>query len=647
MLNHPRTSTFIGIFAALVIATSAALAAAPRRPQLVLTSVSASSAQVPSDSTLWTRFVEKNTAGRRARGSTVTLYFSRTRSLGSDAIRLTSIHLKAIRPHKNVERRVLVRAPAGLSNGSFFLIGCVNRPAATKHHKPHLNCRSAGAAIMVVRAGGGSANAGGGTSGSGGRGSSCVPVDNPTLNSSDPSCFDGNAADGIFVSPSGNDANPGTMGSPKQTLAAGITAAEAQRKDVYVAKGVYPEILFVANGVSVYGGYDPRSQPWQRSTSNVTQITGGGTQFGGTEAAEASSVTTPTALQLLDLAPIAPNAPDASSYGLRGSGDTALILDHVTVLAAPGTAGAAGADGTPGQPGGDGQNGFGVNGSGVARGGSSPNGHVGGNGGPGGGSSAALLGCSGGTGSNGGPGQLTSPDAFGLMGGPGGPGGAPGSHHTAGGEGSAGDNGVFVGNGSGGGSANNAAGFWLSENGTSGSNGSDGHGGGGGGGGGTTCDALDLFYGGAGGGGGGGGQGGLPGGGGQGGGGSFGIFLVSSAGAVIEDSTVTAQNGGAGGAGGGGAFGGLGGAGGQGQASQSGSNASPGGNGGVGGDGGYGGAGGGGAGGPSVAMFGLTPAATPGTTVRHGNGGAGGAGGFNAITFNGGSGATGLVADYI
>jgi hypothetical protein len=46
-------------------------------------------------------------------------------------------------------------------------------------------------------------------------------------------------------------------------------------------------------------------------------------------------------------------------------------------------------------------------------------------------------------------------------------------------------------------------------------------------------------------------------------------------------------------------------------------------------------------------MFGLTPAATPGTTVRHGNGGAGGAGGFNAITFNGGSGATGLVADYI
>src|SRR6202022_2213261 len=51
-----------------------------------------------------------------------------------------------------------------------------------------------------------------------------------------------------------------------------------------------------------------------------------------------------------------------------------------------------------------------------------------------------------------------------------------------------------------------------------------------------------------------------------------------------------------------------------------------GGAGGPGGDGGHGADGGGGAGGPSVAIYGLTPADTPGTTVSHGNGGAGGPG---------------------
>ena len=142
----------------------------------------------------------------------------------------------------------------------------------------------------------------------------CIPTNNPALTSPDPNCFDGNATDGIFVSGIGDDSNPGTMALPKRTLAAGVSTAAAQGKDVYVTKGVYPETLNVANGVSVYGGYDAS---WQRSPANVTKITG--TTFSGdSEAATAFSVTSPTTLQLLTLAPSAPTSPGATPTACAG-----------------------------------------------------------------------------------------------------------------------------------------------------------------------------------------------------------------------------------------------------------------------------------------------------------------------------------------
>jgi hypothetical protein len=317
------------------------------------------------------RFAEKNLSTKRARRSTVTLYFSPSLTLGSGAIRLTSVHVKALKRHKKARRRVLVTVPARLPAGSYFLIGCINRSAATKRHRARRGCRRANRTITVVRTTGGGPGGGGGTGG----GNSCVPTDNPTLKSSSPTCFDGNAARGIFVSPSGNDANPGTMAAPKRTLAAGIAAASLVDRDVYVAAGVYPELLTVANGVSVYGGYD---SSWQRSPANTTEITGA-EQAMGTLAAQATNITAPTTLQLLTLEPSDPTAPGEGSYGLEGTGDTGLVLDHVTVLAAQGTAGAAGADGIPGLPGGDGARGdCGGCGNGGGQGGSSPVGHAGG-----------------------------------------------------------------------------------------------------------------------------------------------------------------------------------------------------------------------------------------------------------------------------
>ena len=113
------------------------------------------------------------------------------------------------------------------------------------------------------------------TTGSSGGGSSseagCIRTREPTITSTDQHCFDGDPEHGVFVSGLGDDANPGTMAAPKRTLAAGIAAAIGHEKDVYVTEGVFPETLTVANGVSVFGGYDAS---WHRSPSNVTKITG-------------------------------------------------------------------------------------------------------------------------------------------------------------------------------------------------------------------------------------------------------------------------------------------------------------------------------------------------------------------------------------
>jgi hypothetical protein len=446
--------------------------------------------------------------------------------------------------------------------------------------------------------------------------------------------IDGDPADAVFVSPAGSDVNPGTMSRPFLTLGAAVSAAALRSRDVYAAIGTYAEELRVAPGVSVYGGY---GSSWQRTLLMVTRITGSVTGSGDTEGAVAFNVVTPTTLQLLTISPAMPTLAGASSYGLRGLHSPGLRLERVTVVAAQGVAGAAGAAGAPGAPGGNGGGTF------PNRGGTSPIGHPGGGGGAGNGpfgsSSSAADGESG---------LLTNPDQFGGMGGPGGSAGESGNTHTAGGRGSDGDSGVFRGDGVFGGGPGNViagSGLWHGRAGQNGSAGSDGHGGGGGGGGGDDPCISCEGGGGFGGGGGGGGQGGGGGNGGSPGGASFAIFLVDSTGAVVRDSTLTAQNGGRGGAGGGGAFGGQGGAPAPGEPAD-GNDASDGGDGGRGGSGGRGGDGGGGAGGPSAAVVGLTPSATPGTVLTHALGGAGGAGGVGAGN-GGGRGADAPSADFL
>jgi len=77
-------------------------------------------------------------------------------------------------------------------------------------------------------------------------------------------------ANGVFVSPDGEDANPGTMAEPMRTLTAAIAAAEPAGKAVFVAEGAYPESI--ETSVSLFGGYD--AQDWTRDPGSYNSEIG-------------------------------------------------------------------------------------------------------------------------------------------------------------------------------------------------------------------------------------------------------------------------------------------------------------------------------------------------------------------------------------
>lgn len=594
-------------------------------PDLTVVSLSRPPSSLALGSTFDERFRERNRGKGRAARSSTAFYLSPSTHLNSSAIQVGTAVVRALRGGRRSKGVAKLRAPGSTTPQSYWVIACANRPHRVKDRRARNDCRGSTTQVTVTSTPVTPAPPLP-TNGPG-----CPATREPPLTSTDATCFAGDAEHGVFVSGLGDDHNPGTIAAPKRTLAAGTAAAAAEEADVYVTEGVFPETLDVPNGVSVFGGYDAS---WQRSPSHVTKITGEELAYA---AAVAYGVKTPTIVQLVSLLPEKAKLPGSTSYGLRGAESPALVLDHVTVVAAPGTNGRAGSNGQAGAAGAEGHAG---NGGGGGAGGTSTAAHPGGKGGPGG--------YDGENGYEGEAGQLTEPDSWGRMGGPGGPGGEGSSNPKVGGPGYGGDSGVSGQDGGGGGTGNAlppGGGAWLTQSGHSGTPGTSGHGGGGGGGGGS--DSCTLGYkaqGGGGGGGGGGGQGGGGGGGGQGGGGSFGIFLEASNGAVVRDSTVSASDGGTGGTGGSGGYGGAGGAFGSGAAGIGGgglcsAGAAAGGHGGLGGPGGLGGDGGGGAGGPSIAIFGLEAAAAPGTTVGHGQGGAGAQG-------NGGVGANGVAADF-
>jgi len=511
--------------------------------------------------------------------------------------------------------------------------------------------------------------------GAGGWGS-CMPpssTDKPDLNLKDDNCdgIDGTEANAIFVDIfTGNNSNPGTKSSPKQTIQAGIDAAAAGGKsDVYISKGTYSTTtVILASGVSLYGGYDA-AMGWKRSLSNLTRISSTATT------AIASPPGNPRLnaieIQLLTITARGTTTLGASSYGIRIANGVGLTVRGCDITAGDAGGGSGGSKGSTGAKGGDGGNAVGATGGAA---GTSSCGVPGGNGATG---SAGV-----GSGNSGSPGTSVT---LGGGAGAGGAGGGSGSCDTTSSS-SAGSAptstagppyGPFPGS-PGGPGQNGSAGSALGALDTSGlytpatggnglSSGYPGGGGGGGGsGGGTasgtngTCTNCDSLAGGGGGGGGAGGCGGGVGAGGQGGGGSFAIS-ASGTPVTVEDTSLATGFGGNGGNGGDGGDGGLQGGGGNpgagesrggccvcpcfggccicGDARQAGDGAA----GRQGGAGGRGGAGAGGPGGPSICVFYRgTPSTLTRTTCTNGGAGSVGTGGTNG-QFRAPSGTAGIA----
>jgi hypothetical protein len=451
-----------------------------------------------------------------------------------------------------------------------------------------------------------------------GHGCKCVvtdPADKPTLVMQDRNCdgIVGNVTGAIFVDGvSGSDLNAGSMKSPKQTIKDGINAASASTppKDVYVSKGTYAETIVLADGVSVYGGYDAAAG-WARGL-NITAI-----ESPAPVGVVAQGLTKATEMQLLVVtaanasAPLA-NGDGASSVGVRiTSSSGVLTIRGCVINAGAGGAGAVGAAGAAGVSGGGGGAAVGIT-HGLPGGGcQGANGGIGAdavNGpttGLGGGAGVQAVG-GGARALGGGPGGSGSCDTFSSSDGNSAP-----LVTSAGAVGNAGTNGVA---GPSLGSLDALGVYGPPAGGDGLSAGTPGGGGGGGGSGGGSARGTNFFctncssvWSGAGGGGGGGGCGGGVGRGGRGGGGSFAIIVEASA-AIIDETKMVTKTGGAGGTGGGGAVGAPGGGGGGGAAGESGGGCNTrtggaGASGSAGGAGGRGGAGAGGSGGPSVCIL--------------------------------------------
>jgi hypothetical protein len=462
-------------------------------------------------------------------------------------------------------------------------------------------------------------------------------ADVPDLDFVDSDCdaIDGTEEDAVFVSPTGNDANPGTKAKPKRQIQSALDAARATGgRVVLVAFGTYGQVT-LATGDSIYGGYDPTN--WARRDrfpDGLATIEGSGH---GVLAEGAKNV---VVQHMKVTANAAAGAAGESAYGIRAISGASLALQRAVVIAGngtPGRPGIAGARGAAGGDGGDGKAGscdgeFGVGGGG----GSSVADRQGGRGGDGGWETERF----GGLAEDGDPGRKGKPSTAGGRGGAKGNPGAPGQ---SGRNGDAGRPGL---GGTGGGSSIASAGqLWDGRDGAGGLKGKPGDGGGGGGGGGSQQGVLANNGGGnGGGGGGGGGDGGGGGAGGRAGGGSFGIYLFDSQ-IVVGASRIVAGDGGAGGRGGDGGREGAGGIRGRGGRACL-SEVGAGGNGGAGGAGGRGGGGGGGAGGPSVAVLkagSSTATLADGSTATAGRPGPGGAGGSSAPGGEGDQGETGIA----
>jgi hypothetical protein len=146
---------------------------------------------------------------------------------------------------------------------------------------------------------------------------------------------------GIFVSPSGSDANPGSKAAPTQTIGHAMDLAKAAGKRVYVCAGSYPEQLVVGSsrdGVNVYGALDCAT--WTYGAANRVVVAPAQSGY----ALEIEDLQTGVTFEDIefDARNASAGAPGASSLGVFVSTSQGISFDRVTMVAGSANDGAPG-----------------------------------------------------------------------------------------------------------------------------------------------------------------------------------------------------------------------------------------------------------------------------------------------------------------
>lgn len=246
---------------------------------------------------------------------------------------------------KQIHRAWYVLAPSGIA-----VLAACSSPASSACEDgacAGVGGTSAGhvsSSSMSTNASAGTGGAGTTTTSSVDAGPVCVPKSGPDLPDdafADTNCdgIDGDIAHAVFVAPSGNDANAGTMAAPMAHIQKGITLASAAGKDVYICLGTYAETLVLDNlaaGIGLYGGYDCAAG-WKRGANRPMVAPTAGIPLRVRNAASAVVVDR--------LAFLGPGGlqPGASSVVAFVSGSAKITLSQVVLEAGDGADGQEGA----------------------------------------------------------------------------------------------------------------------------------------------------------------------------------------------------------------------------------------------------------------------------------------------------------------
>ncbi len=170
---------------------------------------------------------------------------------------------------------------------------------------------------------------------------SCTDQDLPDDAFEDSNCdgVDGDAAQAVFVAPTGSASGDGSIDEPLGSIAQAVELAAAQNKDVYVCVGEYAESITIRDtAVSLYGGYLCEER-WRRTEARAE------VNSPTSRALVIDGVVEPVVIDRIAFSAANANDPGDSSIGAFVVDARNVTFTRVELVAGDGADGFDGADG--------------------------------------------------------------------------------------------------------------------------------------------------------------------------------------------------------------------------------------------------------------------------------------------------------------